>query len=819
MTIFFIRRRKIKTGTLAIIMIAMLSVLLIFGVATLGLLSATFVVAPTIALYLMLLGHRKTAYLSIAAITVYLLVMAALSVSGAVDTVASPELYLRSPIAWIMMIVVVAGISITFVAPLELVPGALEGIEERFRLAFENANVGMCLTSLDGRFLKVNNALCEILGYNREELEQMNIGDITQEDDRETSSASLMQQQNGGKEKINVEQRYVHKLGNIVLVSISSSLIRNSQHAPQYFITHIQNITERKHGEDNLQQALAWQEAIFEGSRDSVFISDQNSRFVAVNTAACDLTGYTREQLLGMRIPDLHDEADLTAYKTNNQKILNGEEIVDEAKILRPDGTKVYAEFNNKRVSIGGALYMHTTARDITGRKAAEAALVASETKFRSIFENIHDVYFETSLDGTILEISPSVEILSKGQYTRDDVLNKSFVAFYHEPAARDRFLASLKESNQLSDYEIILKNRDASVIECSISAKLQKKPDDDNLIISGTIRDISDRKRTEHAVRENEERFRSIYENSTLGLYRTTPQGKIVLANATLVKKLGYSSFEELAKRDLEEEGFEPSYERKRFIEQVEATGAVNGLESAWTRADGTVIHVRESVRAFRDAAGRTLYYDGTVEDITERKEAEMALRASETQFREIWESTVEGIVIHDHGVIQELNHAMCQMFGYTREEALGKSLLDFAPPEAHDVLRRHISSNDKDRLDLSVTRFNGTRLYMEVFSKSIVYRGKKLRMAAVRDITERKQVEDALRNSEERYQRITAAITDYIYTVRLLKGRRVLETRMVSGCVNVTGYQPDEFQTDPFLWFNMVSPRTDRRWKNRPG
>jgi len=131
-------------------------------------------------------------------------------------------------------------------------------------------------------------------------------------------------------------------------------------------------ITERKRAEASLKQALEWQEAIFEGSRDSIFISDQDSRFVAVNNTACDLTGYSREQLLKMRIPDIHDLPDLDAYKMYHQRIFGGEEILSEAKILRSDGAKIDTEFNNRCVSIAGKLYMHTTARNITERKQVE---------------------------------------------------------------------------------------------------------------------------------------------------------------------------------------------------------------------------------------------------------------------------------------------------------------------------------------------------------------------------------------------------------------------------------------------------------------
>lgn len=128
-------------------------------------------------------------------------------------------------------------------------------------------------------------------------------------------------------------------------------------------------------------------------------------------------------------------------------------------------------------------------------------------------------------------------------------------------------------------------------------------------------------------ALGESEERFRSLYENSTVGIYRTTPAGRILLANPALVTMLGYASFDELANRDLEQTGFDPAYNRAQFVETIERDGQINGLEASWTRQDGVAIIVRESARAIRDPQGRTLYYDGTVIDITARKRAEGAL------------------------------------------------------------------------------------------------------------------------------------------------------------------------------------------------
>jgi len=135
-------------------------------------------------------------------------------------------------------------------------------------------------------------------------------------------------------------------------------------------------------------------------------------------------------------------------------------------------------------------------------------------------------------------------------------------------------------------------------------------------------------KKQTEIALRQSEQRFKSVFENATIGLYRTTPSGKILLANPYLLEMLGYSNFEELSQRDLNQESFEPEYPRQDFQMRIEREGKIVGLESAWMRRDGSILYVRENARAIRDQADKILYYEGSIEDITELKQAEQALR-----------------------------------------------------------------------------------------------------------------------------------------------------------------------------------------------
>jgi len=121
------------------------------------------------------------------------------------------------------------------------------------------------------------------------------------------------------------------------------------------------------------------------------------------------------------------------------------------------------------------------------------------------------------------------------------------------------------------------------------------------------------------------EERFRSIFENAVMGLYRTTPSGAILMANPALVNMLGYPSFDELVSRNLEKDGYAARFSRQEFKERIEREDQVLGLESAWKTRDGENLHIRESARAIRDEKGDVMYYEGTVEDITQRIQMEV--------------------------------------------------------------------------------------------------------------------------------------------------------------------------------------------------
>jgi PAS domain S-box-containing protein len=168
-----------------------------------------------------------------------------------------------------------------------------------------------------------------------------------------------------------------------------------------------------------------------------------------------------------------------------------------------------------------------------------------------------------------------------------------------------------------------------------------------------------SQRDATLEALRASETRYRTLFENAPIGIYRAAPDGRILAANPALIQMLGYSSSSELATRNLEQEGYHPDYPRSRFKERIEREGEVRGMDSLWTKRDGSTICVRENARAVRGADGAVLYYEGTVEDITEHKQAEEKIRQRNRELALLNQVIAVSVSNSEPGVILE---AVCR-------------------------------------------------------------------------------------------------------------------------------------------------------------
>ncbi|MDY0002382.1 MAG: EAL domain-containing protein [Polyangia bacterium] len=198
-------------------------------------------------------------------------------------------------------------------------------------------------------------------------------------------------------------------------------------------------------------------------------------------------------------------------------------------------------------------------------------------------------------------------------------------------PQAEHALQYALVEPERLSEVPMML---EAGVVDCIHLPLCVVRLEARLIFMERFVHSEMERKWVEVALRESEERSRDLFENAPIGIYQTTPDGRMLMANPHMARMLGYESFEELAANNLEESGFWPSYPRARFKEQIENEGQIQGYEAVWIRRDGKALFVRENARVVRDASGAVLYYTGTAEDISEQRRAEEALQKSEERF-----------------------------------------------------------------------------------------------------------------------------------------------------------------------------------------
>jgi diguanylate cyclase (GGDEF)-like protein/PAS domain S-box-containing protein len=266
-------------------------------------------------------------------------------------------------------------------------------------------------------------------------------------------------------------------------------------------------------------------------------------------------------------------------------------------------------------------------------------------------------------------------------------------------------------------------------------------------------VRDITKRKQGEQKLKESEEKYRSIFENAVEGIFQVAIDGHFISANPAMARIYGDASPEETIARITDvEQSYVDHRERRRYQDLLEKYGMVNNFESQFYRKDGAVIWLSINARAVKDEAGKTLCYEGMVEDITLRKNAEQLLMESEERYRTAIEFSNDGVSLLRGGRHIYVNRRFLEIYGYDKpEEALGKGLdLTIHPDDLQMVVERNRRRERGERVtpkyEFKGIRKDGTTVYVEISTARIIFHGEPATLAYHRDITKRKVLEEKL-------------------------------------------------------------------------
>ena len=383
--------------------------------------------------------------------------------------------------------------------------------------------------------------------------------------------------------------------------------------------------------ENALQDSEARFRHIIDNASDMIYETDRTGNSTYFNPNACVIMKYTKEELLGRNYLSLirKDYRIIAAKfyaKQFRDKVPN---TYLEFPAIKGDGTEIWLGQNVQPIiKKGKVMGFQAVARDITQRKKTEIALAESERRYRSIFEESRDVIYVTDPDGHFLEINQSgLELFG---YSREEIKNITAKDIYLNPEDRLKFVSDLESNGYVRDYELVLKKRDGTPMDCLLSATIRPSADGKVSRYQGIIRDITKHKQSEEALHQTERRFRELLENLKMIAIFLDLEGKILFCNDYLLEKTGYEKSDVLGKNWFDI--FIPEEKREKirttFLDNV-ADGAIpSHHENEIITKEGSSLLFFWNNTPLRDSSGTIFGAASIGSDMTDRINAEEQLR-----------------------------------------------------------------------------------------------------------------------------------------------------------------------------------------------
>ncbi|MCL4540156.1 MAG: PAS domain S-box protein [Bacteroidetes bacterium] len=505
------------------------------------------------------------------------------------------------------------------------------------------------------RFISVNDTMSRMLGYSKEDLLSMDPSSLLDEDSRARFAERIRKGLSGEKLDESVEYRAFRKDGTEIYGLLNVSL-NPSPDSPHKAFVVAYDITERKQMETRIKEIADKYSALFNTTSDGVSIHNLKGDILEVNDAYCRMSGYSREELTLMPMSTLearenpsqiaghiesliekggHDRFE-SVHRRKNATLFD----VDVTALLLPDDAGKIAIF----------------VRDITDRKRAEKELkeykehledlVSEQTREiqkanlynRSLLEASPDPLVTISPEGRITDVNMATEKITG--MSRNELIGTDFSNYFTDPRKARAGYRKVFQSGVVRDYELRIKHRDGQVTPVLYNASVYRDENGKVVGVFAAARDITDLKKAEGALRESEEKFKFVFENSIVAKSISLPTGEMSV-NDAMAKMMGYSEKElnRLRWQDI-------TYPDDIELSQKNLDSILSGLADSahfskrFVHKDGSVLWCDVGIAARRDADGRVLYLIADTVDQTKRKAAEEGLEAERRRFFHVLES-----------------------------------------------------------------------------------------------------------------------------------------------------------------------------------
>lgn len=565
------------------------------------------------------------------------------------------------------------------ISHLKIIERELKESEYRFQSLLDSLDdVVWSAHGINKNFHYINKSVEKLYGYSIEHFNQNKQLwlDVVHPEDKpriEAKSNDLFKTHN-----FDEEYRIIRQDGSIRWVHERKKVFEDEKGNPVRIGGIVTDITERKKAREALAKSEQRFRLLFSSLGDVTFITSAEAHITDVNKAFLTVTGYSYEESKKLTLQDLLVEKPYV-LKSLRTDLSDRNEIIFESNLQTKDNRIIPIELNQSITEINNVTVVINVARDISLRKEAEKAL-RKKIELEEFLLRISSAFLHSPAYKLGTEITNALKIA--GSYLKVD---RSFLVEVSEDGERylnyyewcaDTIAPSeeldsdhkLKDMmpwlwKQLQQPDIIkIENMDQLPDEaaaekgylssigvkafivlpqfysnkligyCGFDSLAERVWSDDIIaiikLLGQIIGAVMQNKKYTLALSENEERFRGLYENATVGIYRSTPDGRLLMCNPAMLQMIGYSSFDEIKDLKIAEFGYINPADRKLFKDEVEKNGRVLGFESKYKKKGGDLIYIRESATCVYDKNHQAAYYEGVVENITEKKETELQLQ-----------------------------------------------------------------------------------------------------------------------------------------------------------------------------------------------